>query len=618
VGLIAAVPAAGCLARHTTEASPTATEPAGQRAPGTAEVSVGTATASGAKPLVLQRIPAQGFRFGGGCQKAAAVVSVENQPFSDAIQLDCDARGKNPWDAVASFRAVLPEPVEKGDALLLTFFVRALRSAHESGQGVVAAQVAAVDGDWTTRSLDQWRMVGGSWQKIELPFAAKDSYRENGLRVEFSVGSEQQAIQIGGVELAAYGKQVRVEDLPKTRATYAGRGKDAPWRAEAERRIEQHRKGSFTLNLVDRQGTPVTDAPVTVKLVRHSYDFGHLIPIEHAVDSGAANLRFREKLGEPGLFSMLVYPNALKWPARTGAWSAHFSDERVLAGLRFIRESGFRFRGHVLIWPGWGHVPKSFAEKYRGKPANCAAMRADIESHIRKVTALVGAYVDEWDVINEPFHNHDLMDLCGKELMVEWFRLARKYAPSAKLAINEFGQIVSLADTEHVRHYQETIRYLLDNKAPLDVIGVQGHFGELVPAPTRVYEVLESLSRFKRPIKVTEFTMGGNDGELHADYMRDVLTMVFSHKGTAGFIIWGNLLDKEGNELPALASYRALLLGKWSTNLKLQTDAQGAVLGRGFFGDYQVGVTRHGRTTETSFTLSPETSQSRPVRVVVD
>jgi hypothetical protein len=94
--------------------------------------------------------------------------------------------------------------------------------------------------------------------------------------------------------------------------------------------------------------------------------------------------------------------------------------------------------------------------------------------------------------------------------------------------------------------------------------------------------------------------------------------MVFSHKGTAGFIIWGNLLDKEGNELPALASYRALLLGKWSTNLKLQTDAQGAVLGRGFFGDYQVGVTRHGRTTETSFTLSPETSQSRPVRVVVD
>ena len=39
--------------------------------------------------------------------------------------------------------------------------------------------------------------------------------------------------------------------------------------------------------------------------------------------------------------------------------------------------------------------------------------------------------MSEWDVINEPYQNHDLMDLAGNGLMVDWFVRARENLPPA-------------------------------------------------------------------------------------------------------------------------------------------------------------------------------------------
>ncbi len=46
--------------------------------------------------------------------------------------------------------------------------------------------------------------------------------------------------------------------------------------------------------------------------------------------------------------------------------------------------------------------------------------------------------VAEWDAINETFTNHDLMDVLGREEMVEWFKAAREADPDARLYINGY------------------------------------------------------------------------------------------------------------------------------------------------------------------------------------
>ena len=109
-----------------------------------------------------------------------------------------------------------------------------------------------------------------------------------------------------------------------------------------------------------------------------------------------------------------------------------------------------------------------------------------------------------WDVINEPFDNRDLMDLLGQEVMLDWFRLAREADPDAKLFVNDYSIIAPVTTYSASRERLEAVvTYLIAEGAPLDGIGVQGHFyGELTP-PERVYQILESLASFDKEIWIT-------------------------------------------------------------------------------------------------------------------
>lgn len=74
------------------------------------------------------------------------------------------------------------------------------------------------------------------------------------------VGAIDQTIEIGGLEILNYRDPYRVDALPRTGSTYAGRGADAPWRAEAQARIVEHRMAPATMEVVNPQGNPLADA----------------------------------------------------------------------------------------------------------------------------------------------------------------------------------------------------------------------------------------------------------------------------------------------------------------------------------------------------------------------
>jgi len=235
--------------------------------------------------------------------------------------------------------------------------------------------------------------------------------------------------------------------------------------------------------------------------------------------------------------------------------------------------------------------------------------------HIADIVTATAPILDEWDVINEPYNNHDLMDVYGCGIMVDWFRAARRHHPTAILYINDFGILSARGrDTAHQRHYEETIRFLVEQGAPVGGIGMQGHFDA---TPTDIPRVLQILDRFAaafpaQVIKVTEFDVDTDDEALQADYTRDFMTAIFSHPRTVGFQMWGfwegahwrphaAMYTRDWQEKPNAKAYRDLVLKAWWTDISGVTGPDGTFSGRGFFGDYEIEVDG----AVSAFTLRP-------------
>ncbi len=68
-------------------------------------------------------------------------------------------------------------------------------------------------------------------------------------------------------------------------------------------------------------------------------------------------------------------------------------------------------------------------------------------------------------------------------------------------------------------------------------------FAEMT-APRDIWKILDRLSRFDLPIKITELDIDLNDPALQADFMRDVLTAAFAHESVVGVTVWGFWADR--------------------------------------------------------------------------
>jgi GH35 family endo-1,4-beta-xylanase len=210
--------------------------------------------------------------------------------------------------------------------------------------------------------------------------------------------------------------------------------------------------------------------------------------------------------------------------------------------------------------------------------------------------------VDEVDLVNETRANNDHEKLLGREAMAAWYKEAAATAPSVPLGINEYGLISSSGvSVENHEHYETIIKELTGHGAPIQVVGLQCHIGEQVTELARAKAVLDRFAKLELPLHITEFTISTDDEELQADYLRDFLTLCFSHPAVEAFTMWGfwegkiwiqntALWRKNWEIKPAGQAYADLLQKEWSTNETVPTDAQGQAKIRGFLGDYEVSI----------------------------
>lgn len=536
------------------------------------------------------------------------LVAVEGQPFAQAVRV-------TNLQAVEHFyhvqlAVVCPQPVRRGDVLFVRFYARGHAPGDETGEARGHVYFQKHSPDWQKMLSMDFR-ASAEWRRYDYPFIANREYAAGETALCFGLGYGLQEMEIGGVEFLRIAEGVEFRNLPRTPIGYRGSAPDAPWRAAAAARIEEHRKGDLRVRVVDAGGRPVPDARVQVEMKRHAFHFSSIINVPRFRSEGPEFDIYRAKVRE--LFNATGNENALKWPAWDSGWGGRYRKEDTVETLRGLREEGFHVRGHVMVWPSWRHLPPSI-QRLRDTPEQDQIPQLVLD-HIREIATATRDAVVEWDVLNEPRANHDLMDIFGREIMIDWFKTAREVLPDHDLYINDYGILNTRPGSPNQSFYLELIRFLQEGGAPIDGVGFQGHLGSNLPDPARVYQTLEDFAELGLKMRVTEFDIDILDEETQADYTRDFMTVLFSHPAVVGFQKWGfwegshwrpnaAMYRRNWEPKPNAEAYRDLVFRQWWTNETARTGADGTCRLRGFLGDYDITVEIGGRRETVPATLT--------------
>ena len=568
---------------------------AGRSAPGPAGI-----------PL-LPRDAIMAFSRPGGIA-SVRLVPVRGVPFARALRCTTTREPTNSWDVQLSAPAIAP--IKKDDILLATFWMRSAGPKSTLGR----TDLILEDARTYEKSVYYSAATGTRWKRFQVPFKAIQDEPLGEAIVHFHLGFTPQTIEIGGVSLVDYGSTVRIEDLPRTPVTYEGREPNAPWRRAAQARIDRYRKGALTV-IATARGRPARGAGVRAVQTRQSFAFGSEVD-RKAFEETPDGRRYRETAARA--FNRVVLGLALKWEVWEGQWPG-YTHRETLDDLAWLRAHGLSVRGHNLVWQSPSYLPADVPKRF-GDPA---ALRRRILDHITgEVSALKGRCV-EWDVVNEPVENHALTDILGRHAIVDWYEAAHRADPAARLFINENGITDDLgADKHTIDTYDGWISYLLAQGAPLGGIGIESHFNELLTPPSKVYAVLDRFARHGIPLEITEFDTSVPDPKLQADYLRDYLTICFSHPAVEGFLMWGfwagdhwrpeaALWTRDWRLTPSGRVWEELVGHRWRTDTRGETDGRGVYRTRGFLGDYAITVTWAGRTRTVKAALTRSGTTAR-------
>ncbi len=520
------------------------------------------------------------------------VVRVEKQAWTNAWEITVPGAAANSWDY--QLHGQVSQGVEKGDVVHLRFFARNLGSMTGSARLGVVVELA---GHPMEKIADTPATVGTEWECIDLPMVIPANLAPDGWMFNIRLGYAEQKVQVAGLQLVSYGRDIPVATLPRVRASYAGREPGAPWRVAALERIERLRKGDLTVSVRDAADKPVAGVEVHAVLQRHEFGFGTCVS-PFLLASGPNADRYRKTIKE--LFNCAVIENDLKWQqiSRNG-----YGTGDALVG--WLRENGLDVRGHCLIWPGVQRLPRS-AVDLLDKPE---PLRALVEKHMRDTVGHYRGQLNDWDVVNEAYVNHAVMDTLGEGVMVDWFRFAHEADPACRLYINDYAILASgdMLETDHQNHYFRTIKRLKEQGAVIHGVGMQGHFGSNITSPPNLLKILDRFAGLGLRIKVTELDMQMSDEALRADYFRDFFIALFSHESVDAILQWGfwegshwipssALYARDWTVRPHGKVFEDLMKREWKTDVTGKTDAAGRLVIRGFKGTYNVTADLSGKS----------------------
>lgn len=384
---------------------------------------------------------------------------------------------------------------------------------------------------------------------------------------------------------------------------------------DIDQSIRQNRMGELTVKA--KPG-----ASVRIEQVRHEFWFG--AAISSSVFSGRMNSEDERKYKEIFLknFNAAVTENALKWHAmepRKGQVDYTIVD----AILKWTEENDIPLRGHNIFWGISGRVQNWV------KQLNDQELHETLKNRATTIGSRYKGRFAEYDLNNEMIHGNYYADRLGPGITKQMAMWVKQADPEAHLYLNDYDILTGNRLNDYIKH----IRGLLDEKAPIDGVGVQGHLhGDSFDA-AKLQHALDTLAKEGLPICITEFNFPGQRSrnyqrrglkltpeqeQAKAKALTEYYRICFAHPGVKGILMWGfweranwipqsSLYLRDWTPTPAAKAYRDLVFNQWWTRWEGKADKDGYCRIPAFFGKYRVIVDGNEKTVYLKKSTGAET-----------
>lgn len=541
----------------------------------------------------------------------AGSVTTTGQPFTRFRQMTVNTAGDQPWSSGVT--CTNNQAIAKGSICLMVVWVRSA-STEKAKVNLFLERANTFE-----KEILLTTEIGTEWQRFIAPFDAGFDYAAKELTFGFHTGFKAQRIQIAGIALLDFKNQYTLDRFPlNLHQNYAGSEANAPWRAEAEQRIEQIRKANYTVSVTRANGSPLSGATVKLEMLEHDFKFGSAVTANRILGTGPTNSVYQQKIldfdGKGHGFNEVVFENDMKWDAWEEKWFV--SNPDVARATNWLHSRGIAVRGHTLVWPGWQYLPDDM-QNNQSNPTFLKQRVMDRLSTMLNYPGIKGV-VKEWDVLNEITYNEDLAKALagspgyttGREIYIDILKKVKEIDPSIKMYLNDYSTI-DQGNLPGSAVYERTKQYLKEIQnagIKIDGIGFQGHISSGLVSMYDVKNTLDDFyNTFGARAKITEYDFGNLVSDsLAARFTADFLTMCFSHPSMDGFLSWGYwqgahwlnnapFFRLDWSMRPAGQAVADLLFNKWWTNTTTITNANGVAQVRGFKGKYRVTVSLNGK-----------------------
>ncbi|MFW5656375.1 MAG: endo-1,4-beta-xylanase [Bacteroidota bacterium] len=395
------------------------------------------------------------------------------------------------------------------------------------------------------------------------------------------------------------------------------------WKQAAHDSIMKYRTTPLSIEVVNESGEPLEGIAVHVKLIKHQFKWGTTVNVNEVSkilgNKGTFNTNSKY-LNHFRLFNSVTPDNAGKWKG----WIDPSQRATYLRTIEWLDSEGIANRGHTCVWE---------SERFNAIPdiligqTDTAVVRAEVKKHITNIMTTLSDKIYEMDVVNELIHEqhivNDLLNVPDPALEhSQWYKWAKQAAPDVDLIANEFDLFQS--GNNFYQRYIEYVEKMIADGAPVDGVGMQGHFWTDMPSYEELQKRINQVKPLGLPMAVTEFDM---KGKAYGD-MERVMYAVFSEPQMYGFTIWGAwdgsqwrnngpLFEENWSIKPSGQAWLDLVHGTWSNDTMAVTNAEGKFEINAYKGTHLIQIFKEGKVfTDTVEILDEKLELTYSDRIV--
>ena len=410
--------------------------------------------------------------------------------------------------------------------------------------------------------------------------------------------------------------------------------------------IEANRKGRVHFRVVDKEGKPVPGVRIRYNQRTHDFHYGANLFMLDEFETEEKNAAYREAFKDHFNFATLPFywdtlePEEGKPRYDKNSPKVYRRPAPDLC-LEYCEANGITPKAHCL---NYDHFCPEWLNKYTAEQQWHL-----LEQRFQQCADRYARRIPGWEVTNESYWGHSTTKMYFDPLFMERsFRMAERIFPQNELICNEGGEPFREPFRYNRNPYFMQIERAKLKGARIDTVGFQYHIWS---NPQNEEEVvshqcdLENMFRvfdtfqdaFHCPMQMTEVTFPCHDPhskeaeDLQAELLKNLYTVWFSVPNMEAIIYWnlvdgyaygatpgdfnngenrlaGGLMHFDLTPKPALKMIRSLFNDVWHTQGEAVSAADGSVVIKGFYGEYDVEIIANGKSEKRSYHLEKKPS----------